>query len=242
MRKPRRRWCRARPWSWTLSRRLVRRRRQIPAMIRGTDLVVADEGHVPASLGSGLRLAEVVEEGAEAERAAPRELVGEGLGEKRLDLARQVARECAAGRLRCRATPRARRGCGRGRRGDGSGSGRRREASPAREGLRRSAQGGPSARCRAADRARRRFRAARRTGAHRRVRRRGPSRRGPARAGPGVDRQAKARGRAGRPEAAGSGRRRTPNPTRLAAGGPRSRPCRRSDRSDRRRPAESRSR
>jgi hypothetical protein len=46
-------------------------------------LVVADEGDVAVALLSGLGLAEIVEQGAEAKRAAAGDLVGERLGEER---------------------------------------------------------------------------------------------------------------------------------------------------------------
>ena len=55
--------------------------------------VMADEGDVAALLAARRRLADVVEEGAEAKRGAPGHLVGEGLGEQLRDLAGALAGE-----------------------------------------------------------------------------------------------------------------------------------------------------
>src|SRR3954447_10422553 len=57
------------------------------------DLVVADEGDVPRSLGARVRLAEIVEERAEAQRALASQLVRERFRQERLDLSGQVAGE-----------------------------------------------------------------------------------------------------------------------------------------------------
>src|SRR5581483_8164885 len=58
----------------------------------GPDPVVADEGDVSAALAPRRRLAQVVDEGAEAKRLAPRHLVGQGLGQERGQLGGALAR------------------------------------------------------------------------------------------------------------------------------------------------------
>ena len=59
----------------------------------GALLVVADEGDEAAPLATGLRLGDVVQEGAEAQRGAAAQLVGQRLGEQRLDLGGALAGE-----------------------------------------------------------------------------------------------------------------------------------------------------
>ncbi len=142
-----------------------------PAADPGDDLgsraVVADEGDVAGPLASRRRLAEVVEERAEAQRIGARELVGERLGQEGRRSARPGRGRSRPGPIRSRATPPAPPACGRGRRGGGSGSGRRRGWPPAPAARRPSARAGPAAPARAAAPARRASRAARRTGARR---------------------------------------------------------------------------
>ena len=53
--------------------------------------VVADEGDVAVALPPGRGLAEVVQEGAEAKRLAAGQLVGERLGQQRLELRRPAS-------------------------------------------------------------------------------------------------------------------------------------------------------
>ena len=69
----------------------------------GAGAVVADEGDVAAALAAGGGLADVVEEGAEAQRGAAGHLVGERLVEQRARLARRARRRSARGRPRPRA-------------------------------------------------------------------------------------------------------------------------------------------
>ena len=127
--KPRCRWCSVSAWRWRESARLVFSRAQASATIVGALAVVADERDEPALvLRAGHRLADVVKERAEAQRVAPRELVGERLGEQRADVVGGRRPRSGRGRTRPRAGWRAPRACGRGRRGGGSGSGRRRAA------------------------------------------------------------------------------------------------------------------
>ena len=110
--------------------------------------IVADErdvalGRVVARRG----LAGVVQQRAEAQRAAARELVGERLGQERCDrlaVARPERRR--RDRARSRSSPPAPQACGRGRRGGESGSARSRAARRARAGHARSARASPSAR------------------------------------------------------------------------------------------------
>src|SRR5918996_5609608 len=57
------------------------------------NLVVSDEGHVARALRAGLRLADIVEEGAEAEGVAAVELVRERLGQEGIDLGGELSGE-----------------------------------------------------------------------------------------------------------------------------------------------------
>ena len=141
-----------------------------PADDLGAVAVVADEGDVAVALAPGRRLADVVQEGAEAQRRAAGHLVGERLGEQRrrlggalageavevvLDLQRLLEHgervavdvEVVVGALLDPAA-----------------------APPARAGRPRSGRARRAARGRAAGRARRRAGAARRAGARRRAR------------------------------------------------------------------------
>src|SRR6185503_5334614 len=58
------------------------------------DRVVPDEGDVAGAIRTRLRLTEVVEECAEAERVTPSELVGERLRQELGDLGRLISVEC----------------------------------------------------------------------------------------------------------------------------------------------------
>ena len=108
----------------------------------GAGAVVADEQDSPSlGLRSGLRLSQVVEQRGEAERAAP--------SRARRRAARRARRPtCSASppssssRSASKAVSRARapRGCGRGHRGGGTGSARRREVPRARAAPRRRAK------------------------------------------------------------------------------------------------------
>ncbi len=65
----------------------------------GTDAVVADEGHVAAALAAGRGLADVVQDGAEAQRGAPGHVVGQRLLEQRPRLRGALAGEAVEVRL-----------------------------------------------------------------------------------------------------------------------------------------------
>ena len=76
-----------------MRRRLARRRAQIAPMISAPSTVVAAEADEAVAFAAGRRLADVVEEGAEAQRRAAAHLVGERLGQQRLDLGGALAGE-----------------------------------------------------------------------------------------------------------------------------------------------------
>ena len=78
---------------WRVSARLARRRAQHRADDLGPGRVVADEGDAAAGLPPRRRLAEVVEQRAEAQRLAAGQLVGERLGEQLPRLLGPLARE-----------------------------------------------------------------------------------------------------------------------------------------------------
>ena len=136
----------------------------------GADGVVADERHVAGVLAPGRRLADVVHQRAQAQALAAREAVAERLGRADRAPRPRSRRRSVEVRLDLEQLGAGPRSCGRGRRGDGSGSARRREARRARAAPRRSRQARPAARTPGSDRGRRPAGAARRAGARPRAR------------------------------------------------------------------------
>ena len=132
-RKPSRRWWRASAATCSASRSLARSRRRISPRCSRAGCVVADERDPPLGGDAArLRLGDVVQQRAEAQRLPRVSSLASGSASSACDGRGVRAEHRAPGRARARSSRRAPPACGRGRRGGGNGSARPRAAARAR--------------------------------------------------------------------------------------------------------------